>query len=129
MVEKKVQCPHCNEVFNLDFPEAKLEEVKPLTKKDIEELLTRQAPDLTHRHKTADEFLDCPECRLWFDKTAKRYQVTEKKPEPSAAEKPADQPAEEKEETGKKKPAAAKPAFGSIFKQGGEHEEQQGKTG
>ncbi|MBA7541285.1 hypothetical protein ES705_33592 [subsurface metagenome] len=113
MPEKKVQCPHCNEIFKLDLPAVSAEQ---LTRKDIEEILSKaQTPgNLDHRHKTADEFLDCPECRLWVDKTAQRYQITEKEPPP------ADQPGEGEEKPGDKEPEpAAKPATGSIFKTGG----------
>ena len=28
-----------------------------------------------HKHKTADEFIDCPECKAWLDKTAQKYKV------------------------------------------------------
>ncbi len=121
MPEKKVQCPHCNEIFKLDLPAVSAEQ---LTRADIEEILSKaQSPgNLDHRHKNADEFLDCPECRLWFDKTAQRYQVTEKEPPPGG--KPGDQPGEGEEKPGDKEPEpAAKKALGSIFKKGGEHEQ------
>ncbi len=111
MPEKKVQCPHCNEVFGLDLPAVSADQ---LTKADLEAILSKaQTPgNLDHRHKTADEFLDCPECRLWVDKTAQRYQVTKKEPEPAPEEK-------------KKEPEpAAQQAIGSIFKRGGEHERE-----
>lgn len=121
MPEKKVQCPHCNEIFKLDLPAVSAAQ---LTRADIEEILknTQTPGNLDHRHKNADEFLDCPECRLWFDKTAQRYQVIEKEPPPG--EKPGDQPGEGEEKPGDKEPEpAAKPALGSIFKTGGEHEQ------
>lgn len=133
MAEKKVQCPECSSVFRIELPEAQLEDLKAVTRKDIEEILTRKATDTDHRHKTADEFLDCPECRLWFDKTALRYQVAEKEPEPAPTpepeleEKPAEQSAEGEEEPEEKEPAAAKPAIGSVFSPEKEVEhEQQG---
>ena len=122
MPEKKIQCPHCNEIFKLDLPAVSAEQ---LTRADIEEVLSKaqSAGNLDHRHKTADEFLDCPECRLWVDKTAQRYQVIEKEPPPE--EKPGDQPGEGEEKPGDKEPEpAVKPAIGSIFKRGGEHEQQ-----
>ena len=105
MPDKKVQCPHCDEVFNLTLPAVSADQ---LTKADLEKILKNipQPENKDHRHKTADEFLDCPECRLWFDKTAERYQIIEKKP-------------------GDKEPEpAAKPAVGSIFRVGGEHEQR-----
>lgn len=116
MTEKKVQCPHCNEIFKLDLPAVSADQ---LTRADIEEILKQvQTPgNLDHRHKTADEFLDCPECRLWVDKTAQRYQVTEKEPPPP---EPADQLGEGEEKPGDKEPEpATKPAIGSIFKKEG----------
>ena len=113
MPEKKVQCPHCDEIFKLELPAVSVDQ---LSKADIEEILSKsQAPgNLDHRHKTADEFLDCPECRLWVDNTAQRYQVTEKEPPPPG---PGDQPGEGEEKPGDKEPEpAAKSAVGSIFK-------------
>ena len=117
MPEKKVQCPHCNEIFKLDLPEAPPADLSKISRKELEEILSKaQSPgNLDHRHKTADEFLDCPECRLWVDKTAQRYQVIAKEPPPG--EKPGDQPGE-----GEEKPGGKEPALGSIFKKGGEHE-------
>lgn len=111
MPEKKVQCPHCSEIFNLNLPAVSAEQ---LTRVDLEEILSKaQTPgNLDHRHKTADAFLDCPECRLWVDKTAQRYQVIAKEPEPVKKAEP------------EKEPEPAKPAVGSIFKVGGEHEQQ-----
>jgi len=130
MSEKKVQCPDCSSVFRIELPEAQPEDLKAVTKKDIEEILTRKTPDTDHRHKTADEFLDCPECRLWFDKTAQHYQVSEKEPEPAPAEpppeeEPAEQPAEGDEKTEEKEPVAARPAFGSPFRSEKEEEHEQ----
>jgi len=62
----------------------------------IEELLKDYGPKAEdHRHKTADEFLDCPECRGWMDKTATRYQIVAKPQEqpPPAQDKPPEQAA------------------------------------
>lgn len=115
MPEKKVQCPHCNEIFKLDLPAVSAEQ---LTRADIEEILKEaQTPgNLDHRHKTADEFLDCPECRLWVDKTAQRYQVVEKEPKKEPDKEPDKEPE-----------PAVRPAVGSIFstKEGGKHEQQE----
>ena len=47
------------------------DEVKQL----LQEQLSPLQPKEDHRHKTADELLDCPECRPWFDKTTQKYQV------------------------------------------------------
>ena len=112
MTEKKVQCPHCSEIFKVELPMLQASQV---TRADIEGILKQvQSPgNLDHRHKTADEFLDCPECRLWWDKTAQRYQVTEKEPV-SQEQKTEEQP-------GEKEPAETKQPVGSIFssKKGG----------
>ena len=59
---------------------------------DIEKIVQEQLSGLKpgkedHRHKTADELLDCPECRAWFDKTSERYQVATKE---KTEEKPAE---------------------------------------
>ncbi|MBA7523816.1 hypothetical protein ES705_15950 [subsurface metagenome] len=109
MPEKKVQCPHCDEIFKLDLPPVSAEQ---LTRADIEDILNKsQTPgNLDHRHKTADEFLDCPECRLWVDKTAQRYQVTEKEPPPGGEQGHQKKPGDKEPEP------AAKSAVGSIFK-------------
>ena len=106
--KKKVQCAHCNEIFEIDLPDAQL------TRAELEEALkTFQLPgELDHRHKTANEFLDCPECRLWVDNTAGRYKVVEI--EQPLEEKPGDLP-------GDKEPV--KTAIGSIFKRGGGHDD------
>ena len=118
MPDKKVQCPHCNEIFNLDLPEAPPADLGKISRKDLEEILSKaQTPgNLDHRHKTADEFLDCPDCRLWVDNTAQRYRVIEKEPPPG--KKPGDKEPE----------PVAKPAVGSIFSAAkeGEHEQQPG---
>ncbi|MBA7525914.1 hypothetical protein ES705_18073 [subsurface metagenome] len=122
MPEKKVQCPHCDEIFKLELPEVPPADLSKISRKELEEILSKaQTPgNLDHRHKTADEFLDCPECRLWVDKTAQRYQVTEKEPPPP---EPGDQPGEGEEKPGDKEPEpVAKSALGSIFKREGEHE-------
>ncbi|MBA7476585.1 hypothetical protein ES705_05542 [subsurface metagenome] len=118
MPEKKVQCPHCNEIFKLDLPEAPPVDLGKISRKELEEILSKaQTPgNLDHRHKTADEFLDCPECRLWVDKTAQRYQVVEKEPKKEPDKEPDKEPE-----------PAVRPAVGSIFstKEGGKHEQQE----
>ncbi|MBA7606761.1 hypothetical protein ES703_13911 [subsurface metagenome] len=67
-----------------------------------EQLISQAAGKEDHRHKTADEFLDCPECRSWFDTTATKYQLAAK--EPAASDK---------------EPEPTAPAIGSIFKERG----------
>jgi len=105
--EKKVQCPHCTEIFEIELP-------ADLTRVDLDEALKtfQVSGELDHRHKTANEFLDCPECRLWVDNTAGRYKVVEI--EQPLEEKPGDLP-------GDKEPV--KTAIGSIFKRGGGHDD------
>ncbi|GAI72629.1 unnamed protein product [marine sediment metagenome] len=115
--ERKVQCPHCDEIFKIDLPPVPAGNI---TREALEEILNKaQTPgNLDHRHKTADDFLDCPECRLWVDKTAQRYQVVEKEPPPPP--EPGDHPGEGEEKPGDKEPEPAeKPAVGSIFKKEG----------
>lgn len=116
MVQKKVQCPHCDEIFGLDLPMVPADRI---TSGDLEDILKRVQPagNLDHRHKTADEFLDCPECRLWVDKTAKRYQVTEKEPGEPEHQPGESNAGESNEKPGENEPkqAATKPAIGSIF--------------
>ncbi|GAI60587.1 unnamed protein product, partial [marine sediment metagenome] len=55
-----------------------------------EQLGGLKPPTADHRHKTGDEFFDCPECFSWVEKTAQRYQVTKKEPEkePEPTEQP-----------------------------------------
>ena len=114
MPEKKVQCPHCSEIFKLALPAVSADQ---LTRSDIEDILGKaQIPgNLDHQHKTADEFLDCPECRLWVDKTALRYQVTDKEPPGEKQD-----PVKNKEKTDDKE-LEPTTAVGSIFEPGGEH--------
>ena len=100
MANKKLECPHCNEIFEFSLDDLSADDIKPLlTKYELE----RQ----DHRHKTADDFLDCPGCREWFNKTTQKYTITLKEP----AAPPAEPPAETE---------PARPAIGSIFKKGEE---------
>ena len=68
----------------------------PEIAKELDELLKKYQSQLPaaedHKHKTADEFLDCPECHLWFETTAKRYKVIPAEPTP-AKDNPPKQPA------------------------------------
>lgn len=97
MPNKPVECPHCHEIY--EFP------LDALTPEDLAPLMNQATGKEDHRHKSADDFADCPECRTWFDKTATKYQLVAK--EPAASDK-------------EPEPAApAVPAIGSIFKEGG----------
>lgn len=95
-------CPECNKDIKVPFEVTEpptLDEISnalkeslqgQLTPKEVERVIREQLEGLKpgkedHRHKTADELLDCPECRSWFDQTSQRYQVApkEKKEEKS----------------------------------------------
>lgn len=112
--EQQIRCPHCEEVFKIPIETtssaAEIAQVLGQEREQIEVILQKYASQLPttedHRHKTADEFLDCPDCRRWFDKTAQHYQVTKKEPPPA----PAPAPAPKVEE---KVPGPA--AIGSVF--------------
>jgi len=112
--EQQIRCPHCEEVFKVPIETtssaAEIAKVMGQEREQIEIILQKYASQLPrtedHRHKTADEFLDCPECRLWFDKTAQQYQVRKKEPPPAPPPAPAP-------EVKKKEPAPA--AIGSVF--------------
>ena len=118
----ELTCPECQKAIQVPFEvndPPSLEEITNALKEvgsgppgQIEEILKRYGFNLTktedHRHKTADEFLDCPECRLWVDTTAKSYQVVKKEP-------PAPPPEPEPEPEPEKEPAATRPPIGSIF--------------
>jgi len=117
--EKTVKCPHCEEVFKLPGADTESSELLAQHTKNIEDLIQKYQAQLPepktedHRHKTADEFLDCPECALWVQQTAKRYQVT-----PVETKEAPEQP-EEKPQTEEQPQAPAH--TGSIFgKRGGE---------
>jgi len=47
-----------------------------------EQLDGLKPPKEDHRHKTADELLDCPECSDWVAKTSQKYKVVPKEEEP-----------------------------------------------
>lgn len=80
--------PTLDEISNALKENLKKENLKgQLSTAEVERVIREQLEPLKpakedHRHKTADELLDCPECRSWVDKTIQRYQVTEKKEEP-----------------------------------------------
>ena len=100
-------CPECQKLFQteVDIPDAPtldqihstiteaLKGKQGISSDEIKQILQEQLTPLKprgedHRHKTADELLDCPECRSWIDKTIQRYQVTEKKEEPVKTRQP-----------------------------------------
>ncbi len=80
--------PTLDEISNALRENLKKENLKgQLSTAEVERVIREQLeplkpPKEDHRHKTADELLDCPECRFWVDKTIQRYQVTEKKEGP-----------------------------------------------
>ncbi len=105
-------CPECNKQIQVPFEVVEpptLDEISNslqealkghLTADQVQKVIQEQLEGLKpqkedHKHKTADEFFDCPECKLWVDQTAQRYQVSPKEPE--------------------KGPEPKEPALGSIF--------------
>jgi len=121
--DQQVRCPHCEEVFKVPLETAssaaEIAKVLGEEREQIEIILQKYASQLPktedHRHKTGDEFLDCPECRLWFDKTAQHYQVTQKEspPAPPPTEKQKEPPPAPPPTEKKKEPEPA--AIGSVF--------------
>ena len=112
-------CPECNKAIQVPFEEKDpptLEEITSALKEQgsgqpgqIEEVLKRYGitPPKTedHRHKTADDFVDCPECSDWFNKTATKHKIV-------PAEEPKPDPVPD---------PVPEPAIGSIFEaKGGE---------
>ncbi len=94
-------CPECRKLFQteVDVPDAPtldqihntlseaLKGKQGVSSDDIKQILEEQLTPLKpkpedHRHKTADELLDCPGCRSWFDQTSQRYQVAPKEEKP-----------------------------------------------
>lgn len=89
---KEILCPHCEKTFPSPIPDPpSLDQIKELMKEFKGQGITANQIDEAiksslspkaneHRHKTADELLDCPECKGWFEKTAQRYEVRSKEP-------------------------------------------------
>lgn len=92
--EAELTCPECGKGIKVPFEveepptldqidKALKEALKgQLSAPEIEKIVQEQLAGLKpgkedHRHKTADELLDCPECRAWVDKSQK-YQVVPK---------------------------------------------------
>ncbi|MBA7526228.1 hypothetical protein ES705_18389 [subsurface metagenome] len=122
MAYRDVKCPNCEQDFEFNLEELTAEDLAPLIK---EAAGKEPAGKEDHRHKTADEFADCPECRSWFDSTATKYHLAEKKlagpAEPAVlpgqyhlVEKKPAEPAEPAETPAPELPV--RPAIGSIFK-------------
>ena len=88
---KEILCPHCEKTFPSPIPDPpSLDQIQELLNKQQGQTLSAEQLDDAikrslspkadeHRHKSADELLDCPECSNWFERTAKRYEV---KPKP-----------------------------------------------
>lgn len=114
--EKQVKCPHCQEIFGVPMEAPTAEEIAQVITQErdnIEELLKKYQVQLPraedHRHKTADEFLDCEGCSKWFNETATKYTITAKEQPPPETEK---------------EPEPKATPVGSIFQQEGESSEQ-----
>ncbi|GAI67853.1 unnamed protein product [marine sediment metagenome] len=87
---KEILCPHCEKTFPSPIPDPPtLDQIQELLNKQPGQTLTAEQLDDAikrnlspkaneHRHKTADELLDCPECSSWFGKTATKYEVKPK---------------------------------------------------
>lgn len=91
-------CPECNKNIQVPFEVEEpptLDEISNslqealkghLGTDEIQKVIRDQLEGLkpskeVHKHKTADEFFDCPECSSWVKETAQRYQVSPKEPE------------------------------------------------
>ena len=103
-------CPECNKQIQVPFEVAEpptLDEITNtlnealkghLTADQVQNVIQEQLEGLKpstadHRHKTGDEFFDCPECMSWVEKTAQHYQVAKKEPPPAPGDKePKEQP-------------------------------------
>ena len=92
---KEILCPHCEKTFPSPIPDPpSLDQIKGLLKEfqgqnltadQIDEAIKRTLSPKAdeHRHKTADELLNCPECSLWFERTAKQFEVRSKEKPPA----------------------------------------------
>jgi len=94
-------CPECQKLFEpeVDIPDAPtldqihgtiteaLKGKQGISSDEVKQLLQEQLSPLKpkegdHRHKTADDLLDCPECSDWVAKTSQKYKVVPKEEEP-----------------------------------------------
>ncbi|MBA7524816.1 hypothetical protein ES705_16960 [subsurface metagenome] len=92
---KEILCPHCEKTFPSPIPDPpSLDQIKGLMKEfqgsnltadQIDEAINRaMSPKADeHRHKTADELFNCPECSLWVERTARQYEVRSKEKPPA----------------------------------------------
>ena len=92
---KEILCPHCEKTFPSPIPDPpSLDQIKELLKEhhgsnlsadQLDEAIKRSlSPKANeHRHKSADELFDCPECKGWFEKTATKYEVKPKAETPA----------------------------------------------
>ncbi len=119
-------CPECSKLFQteVDVPEAAtldqihkalaetLKDKQGISSDDLKGILQEQLSPMkpkgeNHGHATSDELLDCPTCRGWFDRTIRKYTISQKEaPEPEAKKEPEEKP-------------PTRPQIGSIFKEGG----------
>ncbi|MBA7578806.1 hypothetical protein ES708_20671 [subsurface metagenome] len=93
---KEILCPHCEKTFPSPIPDPPtLDQIQELLNKQQGQTLTAEQLDDAikrslspkaneHRHKSADELLDCPECSSWFEKTATKYEVKPKAETPAS---------------------------------------------
>ncbi len=84
---KEILCPHCEKTFPSPIPDPPtLDQIQELLNKQPGQTLTAEQLDDAikrnlspkaneHRHKSADELFDCPECKGWFERTATKYEV------------------------------------------------------
>ena len=106
----ELTCPECKKEITVPFDVTDpptLEEISAslqealkgnLTADQVGQVISEQLESLKppaedkedHKHKTADDFFDCPECLTWVEKTGQRYQVSPKEPE-----KPPEHPEQE----------------------------------
>ena len=88
-------CPECQHLFQtqVDLPDAPtldqihstlneaLKGKQGISSDEVKQLLQEQLSPLKpkegdHRHKTADELFDCPECSDWIAKTSQKHKVS-----------------------------------------------------
>ena len=87
---KEILCPHCEKTFPSPIPDPPtLDQIQELLNKQQGQTLSAEQLDDAikrslspkageHRHKSADELFDCPECKAWFEQTGTKYEVKPK---------------------------------------------------